>query len=186
MASISCGEMARQGTASSYLIITELQAASGAEPDQFGGDFSSDVVTVDKETGQGTIFADPARVTFALALKDPGSADNPTSPTSNNFITVDRYRVRYIRADGRNVPGVDVPYAFDGAFTVTVSDTASASFTVVRSQAKLEPPLRTLRDNLVVLSAIAEITFYGRDQTGREVSVTGNISVHFANHGDPE
>ena len=186
LASISCGDMVRQGTASSYLIITQLEGASGAEPEEFGGDFGSDVVTVDKDTGEGTIFADPGRVTFTLGMKDPGPAGSPVDPTSNNWITVDRYRVRYIRADGRNVPGVDVPHGFDGAFTVTVADTASAGFTLVRSQAKVEPPLASLEHDLRVLSVIAEITFYGRDQTGREVSVTGNIGIHFANHGDPE
>ena len=186
LASVSCGDMVRQGTGSSYLIITELEAASGAEPDDFGGDFGSDVITIDNDTGQATVFSDAARVTFALGMKDAGPAGSPTSPTSNNFITVDRYRVRYVRADGHNIPGVDVPYAFDGAFTVTVSDTASGGFTIVRSQAKAEAPLAALQYDFRVLSVIAEITFYGRDQTGREVSVTGNIGIHFANHGDPE
>ena len=45
---------------------------------------------------------------------------NPNGPTSNNAITVNRYRVTYRRSDGRNTPGVDVPYAFDGAVTFTV------------------------------------------------------------------
>jgi hypothetical protein len=178
--------MVRQGTASSYLIINALEGASGAEPGEFGGDFGSDVVTIDSDTGASTIFADLGRVTFALGMKDPGSAGSPTTPTPNNFITVTRYRVRFIRSDGRNVQGVDVPYTFDGAFTLTVADTASTGFTLVRSQAKLEPPLTALRDNLVVLSMIAEVTFYGHDQTGREVSATGKIGVHFANHGDPD
>ena len=186
LASVSCGDMVRQGTASSYLIITELQGASGAKPEDFGGDFGSDVVTLDKDTGQATIFSDLARVSFALAMKDAGPAGSPTSPTSNNFITVDRYRVRYIRADGHNVPGVDVPHPFDGAFTVTVSDSASADFTIVRWQAKAEAPLAALEYDFRVISTIAEITFFGRDQTGREVSVTGNIGIHFANHGDPD
>jgi hypothetical protein len=30
------------------------------------------------------------------------------------------------------------------------------------------------------------VTFYGHDQTGREVSATGNIDVTFANFGDPK
>jgi hypothetical protein len=179
--------MTRQGTASSYLIISTLEGASGAEDDEFGGEFGSDVITVtDKETGESTIFADPGRVTFQLGMKDAGPAGSPTAPTANNFITVDRYRVNYIRTDGRNTPGVDVPYGFDGAFTVTVADTATAGFTLVRSQAKIEAPLVALRDDLRVLSVIAEITFFGRDQTGREVQATGRIGIHFANHGDPE
>lgn len=187
IASASCGDLTRQGTASSYLIVTALEGASGADPGGYGGTLSSDVITItDKETGQSTIFEDSGRVTFELGLKDPGSATSPNSPTPNNYITVNRYRVRYVRADGRNTPGVDVPYGFDGAFTLTVADEASIGFTLVRSQAKLEPPLIALRTNLLVISVIAEVTFYGRDQTGREVEATANMLINFANHGDPE
>jgi len=36
-----------------------------------------------------------------------------------------------------------------------------------------------------VISTIAHVTFYGKDQNGNEVSVTGSISVNFADWGDP-
>ena len=62
---------------------------------------------------------------------------------------------------------------------------STAGFEIVRIQAKSEAPLAALARNFVSISTIAEVTFYGRDQTGREVSVTGNISVNFANFGDP-
>jgi hypothetical protein len=184
VATVSCGELTRQGTASSYLIVDRLEAASGAEPERFGGDLHSDVLTI--KDGASTIYADPGRVGFRLGLKDPGSPASPNAPTSNNVITVTRYHVRYIRADGRNTPGVDVPYPFDGAFTVSVSDTADAAFTIVRAQSKAEAPLAALRTNLLVISVIAEVTFFGRDQTGRDVQATARIGIHFANHGDPE
>ena len=44
--SSGCGDLTRQGTASSYLIVTSLQAASGAEPGNFGSTLNSDVITV--------------------------------------------------------------------------------------------------------------------------------------------
>ena len=184
MASVACGSMTREGTASSYLVVAALDAASGADPEEFGGDLASDVVTVVDDVA--TVFADSGRVTMVLALKDPGPAGSPLTPTPNNAITIDRYRVRYIRSDGRNTQGVDVPYAFDGAFTATVFDQAQASFTLVRSQAKSEAPLAALANSFVVISTIAEVTFYGHDQTGREVITTARIGVHFANWGDPE
>lgn len=184
----SCGDLTRQGTASSYLIVERIEAASGAEPEEFGGSLASDVITVtDEETGATTIFQDVARVEFSLGLKDPGGAANANAPTQNNFITINRYRVRYIRADGRNTPGVDVPYGFDGAMTMTVSTSgAEGSFTLVRAQAKAEAPLAALANNFLIISTIAEVTFYGRDQTGREVEITGRIGVDFGNWGDPE
>ena len=98
--------------------------------------------------------------------------------------------IAYARADGRNRPGVDVPHPFDGAFTVTVraEGTASAGFVLVRLQAKAEPPLLALRnsDGLFAISTIATVTFYGHDQTGRAVSVSGKISIEFADWADKE
>jgi hypothetical protein len=184
LASVSCGDMTLQGTSPAYLIVTELEGASGAEPGEFAATVSSDVITVVDNVP--TVFGDPGRVSFQLALKDPGPPGSPTVPSVNNAITVDRYRVKYIRSDGRNVEGIDVPYTFDGAFTITVSSTATAGFTLVRNQAKNEAPLRALVNSAVVISTIAEVTFYGHDQTGREVTAVGRISVNFANWGDPD
>ena len=139
------------------------------------------------EVQQATVFEDFARVSLSLALKDPGSPASPSRPTSTNFITVTRYRVRFIRADGRNVPGVDVPYPFDGAFTLTVSgESQTTSFTLGPSQAKQEAPLAALALGTGVISTIAEITFYGSDQAGRVVSTVALIGVNFANWSDPE
>jgi len=36
-----------------------------------------------------------------------------------------------------------------------------------------------------VISTIAQITLYGRDQAGNDVSVTGTMSVNFADWADP-
>jgi hypothetical protein len=186
--STSCGDLTRQGTGSSYLIVTDLTAASGAIPGVFGATLNSDVITVVQVDGVGraTVFNDIGQVTLQLAMKDPGGAETPTAPTSANFITITRYRVRYLRADGRNTPGVDVPFGFDGAVTATVSGSASIGFELVRHIAKEEAPLQALGFNsAVIISTITEITFYGHDQTGREVSVTGQLLVSFGNFGDP-
>jgi hypothetical protein len=177
-AASSCTDAVRQGTGGSFLIVNTLLASSGEE-DEFGGVLQSDV-----DTGGGVI-SDAGQVTFSLGLKDPGRA---TAPTQNLAITVDRYRVRYMRADGRNREGVDVPYSFDGAFTLTVrpAETVSSEFTIVRHLAKLEAPLGALTFNGVIISTIAEITFFGRDLTGHEVSVTARIGIDFGNFADPE
>jgi hypothetical protein len=189
-----CTATTRTDTASSYLMIDVLAAASGAKPDTFGGNLASDVLTLVKRDVGGTqvfvptVFEDLARVTFRLGMKDPGSNESPTTPSSANFITVTRYHVDYIRSDGRNTPGVDVPFGFDGAITVTVGGaTATAAMTLVRIQAKNEAPLKALvgGNGGLAISTIARITFYGKDQAGREVSVAGQISVNFADWGDP-
>lgn len=189
-----CTAAVRTDASSSFLIIDSLAAASGAKPDAFGANLASDVQTLVKRDIGGqqvlvpTIFEDLAQVTFRLGMKDPGTTSAPSAPSTANFITVTRYHVSFTRSDGRNTPGVDVPYGFDGAFTVTVgAATATSSMSLVRVQAKSEAPLKALigGNGAFAISTIAEITFYGKDQSGHEVSVTGKISVNFADWGDP-
>ena len=184
MASASCGTLTRQGTSFSYLIVNELVAASGAEPGTFGATLYSDVQTVVADVP--TIFSDLGRIRLSLALKDPGPSTGPTIPSTNNFVTLTQYHVGYTRADGRNTPGVDVPYAFDGAITATVTAEITQSFELVRHIAKKEAPLAALARNGVIIGSIAEVTFYGHDQTGRQVVATGKILVEFGNFGDPQ
>ena len=184
LAAASCTSSVRQGTGTSFLIIEALEGASGADC-EFGGTLQSDVVTIVDENA--TVFSDSGRVRFALGLKDPGSTGSPNAPTQNQFITVDRYRVRYVRTDGRNTPGVDVPFGFDGAITATVAGgTTEAAFLLVRHVAKAEAPLGALANNFTIIDTIAEVTFFGKDQTGHEVAVTGRLSVEFGNFADPQ
>jgi hypothetical protein len=158
-----------------------------------GSVLHSDVITlVDRQvSGQTvqvpTIFSDNGEVTMSLIMRDPGTPSAPSAPSALNQITITRYNVRYRRTDGRNTPGVDVPFGFDGAVTFTVpsSGTVTAGFELVRHTAKQEAPLRALASNGVIISTLAEITFYGRDQAGNEVSVSGSLTVDFGNFGDP-
>lgn len=192
LASAGCGETARTGRSSAILIIGAIEAASGADPTRFGNVLNSDVETLVTSTVNGqsvrvpTVFNDPATVTLRAEMKNPLG---PTSPGALNDITITRYHVTFRRADGRNTPGVDVPYGFDGAFTITVPSSGSAQggFDLVRHQNKREPPLSNLRGGggAQLLSVIAEVTFYGTDQAGNEVSATGSVSINFADFGDP-
>ena len=117
----ACGDMQREGTASSFLIVNALEAARGSDPTKFGGTLASDVLTVVKRRADGLQRRRPR--SLSLGMKDPGSASSPTAPTSANFITLTRYHVQ-VQALGRpeQAEGVDVPYAFDGALTPTVTD----------------------------------------------------------------
>ena len=90
------------------------------------------------------------------------------------------------RADGRNRPGVDVPYPFDGALSATITNTpTSIGFTMVRVQAKIEPPLVALSaGGAIAISTIAEVTFYGEDLAGNGFATSGSMSVNFADWAD--
>jgi hypothetical protein len=189
-----CGQQNTEGRSPSYLIVEQLQAASGASPSTFGGTLDSDVVTNirttvgTEEVLAPTVYEDIGQASLRMALKDGGNGAAVPSPSAVNSVTVTRYHVDFKRSDGRNTPGVDVPYSFDGAATGTIgSDGGVITFVLVRAQAKLEAPLKALRNGgaAIVLSTVAEVTFYGSDQNGNSVSVTGFISVNFADWGDP-
>jgi hypothetical protein len=125
------------------------------------------------------LLADSGQAEFTLIARDQSGQ---TSPSDLNSVTVNRYRVVYRRTDGRNVPGADVPYSFDSAVTVTVpvSGTATAAFQLVRTTAKDEAPLRALARSGEVIDVIAEVTFYGKDISGKDVSVAGSVGITFA------
>jgi hypothetical protein len=196
-ATTSCGSVVRDGRSPVYMVIESLTASRGAPtPGAYSGTLLSDVITMVTTGGScsttnpcPTIFNDNGRVTLRMSPKDIGPLTTGVvpAPSPNNEVTVSRYRVTFRRADGRNTPGVDVPYAFDGAATGTIPSggTLTLDFEIVRHIAKVEAPLVFLAENLNVLSTIAEVTFYGRDQVGNEVNVTGQILISFANHGDP-
>jgi len=131
------------------------------------------------------VFDDTGTVTLRAPLKDIGGA-TPLVPTSNNEVTITRYTVKYIRTDGRNDKGFDVPYPIDGAVTGTIQagGTLTVSFEIVRHTAKQEAPLAELRTSPNVIVTNAEVTFYGKDRTGNDISVTGNIQINFGNFGD--
>ncbi len=190
-----CGQYVReQGRGPTQVVILGFEGASGAKPDEFGATLNSDVVTLVKQTVSNqevqvpTIYNDLGRVVMTLILKDPGQPGVTTVPTPINQVTFTRYRVSYKRADGRNTPGVDVPYAFDSGatFTVPAEGNVTANFELVRHIAKEEAPLKTLGSNGVLLNTIADVTFYGRDQAGNEVTATGSIGIVFGNFGDPQ
>jgi hypothetical protein len=179
-----CGR-AGEGRGPALLVLTQLTGASGADPSSFSNVLASDVLTFVK-AGSGlvpTVYEDPGQALLSVRMKDVVGLY-----TSNNAVTLTRYRVVYIRPDGRNTPGVDVPYPFDGAVSQTVTNGGSAvGFTLVRSMAKSEAPLQALigSGGSQFISAIAQVTFYGTDAAGNTVSVTGQMSVTFSDWGDP-
>ena len=183
-ATAGCSDFIRQDRSPVTLVIDRLEAASGASGTSaaFGGTLNSDVITI--VDNSPTVFSDSGRVTMRLIMKDALAA-----PSAVNAVTINRYRVTFRRSDGRNTPGVDVPQPFESAVTFTVAPgtTASQSFELVRHLAKEDAPLRALASNVAVtIATIADVTFFGRDQTGTELSATGSIGVIFGDFGDPE
>jgi hypothetical protein len=173
---VSCGDVVRQGRAPMMLVIDTMGGSSGGSSSSaITNPVRSDVVT-----DNGTVFNDPGSATLRAIRKD---VTDTTAPTTNNDITIHRVHVSYRRADGLNTPGVDVPYGFDNAVTATIKFVSASpvTFDLVRQDAKLESPLLDLRTKPIVLTVIADVTFYGTDAVGNDVSVSGSITINFAN-----
>lgn len=190
-ATSACGDLVRQGRAPVMLEMDSLMAASGATASPaFSTVLFSDVITnrtspapCSPTSPCPTVFSDPGQATFHLVAKNPSIA-----PTDLNSVTINLVRINYTRTDGRSTPGVDLPYSFDQAVSVTVSPTGTTvvPFEMVRHAAKEEPPLAQLVVNPNIIRAIAQVTFYGRDQVGNDVSASGSVNIEFGNFGDTQ
>jgi hypothetical protein len=193
-ATVSCGDVVRQGSSPVYLVLDTLGGIRGSASTSgtATGNLLSDVITnvtspapCSTDSPCPTIFNDTGSATLRAPLKDIGSGA-ALQPTSNNEVTISRVHIEYVRSDGRNTPGVDVPYAFDSAVTGTIpaAGTVTLGFELVRSVAKEEAPLVQLVTSSNIILAIANVTFYGTDRVGNVVQVTGHIGVEFGNFGD--
>ena len=190
VATASCGDVVRSSRAPVFLVVNSLQAGQGNGSSKLAGTLDSDVITnvtspapCSPTSPCPTVFSDVGSVSLSVAMKDVTVA-----PTTNNQVTITRYHVVYRRSDGRNTPGVDVPYAFDGAVTLTVPAGASGTtgFEIVRHVAKEESPLVQLIVNPNIIYTIADVTFFGRDLVGNDVSATASILINFGNFGDTQ
>jgi len=191
VAATACGgDMLRTGRSPVYLVVDNVTAKQGGGAELEGSFLLSDVQTLVEvdingvKTKVPTIFNDNATANIRAVAKNQTVETTPL-----NDVTLTRYHVDFRRTDGRNTPGVDVPYGFDGGLGVTIAATGAAvpiGFELVRHQAKLEAPLITMvrAGGQVFISTIAEVTFYGHDGNGNEISVTARINVQFGDFAD--
>jgi hypothetical protein len=133
-----------------------------------------------------SIFNDNAVVTVVNFPKN--QVDNLV-PGRLNDVILERYEVRYVRSDGRDQEGVDVPFRITGPLSalVPINGEVDLPIVIVRHQAKSEPPLRNLRDNLggaIVLTVSARITIHGRTVSGKAVMTEGALLINFADFAD--
>jgi hypothetical protein len=165
-------DFATDNEANVILRIVNITGEAGEDAEE-GAFINSDV---------SPIFNDNASVELQALPKNP----NLTGAAPFEDVLVTRYEVRYIRSDGHNREGVDVPYRITGGLSTIVpyDGEGEVAFVVVRHQAKFEPPLSNLVDEPVVLTVIAEITLHGQTTTGRAVTARGFLTINFANFAD--
>jgi hypothetical protein len=180
---LSCNPIEDE-TKSDSLLIVEKITATDLEGNEVNF-LNSDVIKVNEDTGETYVTADAAKATLRATLLDPAPL---MGASTYNDILVTRYVVTYTRSDGKNTPGVDVPYPIEGSLSalVRIDQTTDVSIIVVRETAKLEPPLRNLAIGRGdgVITATAKIDFYGEDMTKHKVKATGYLTIEFANYID--
>jgi len=139
----------------------------------------------DVRISTGSVCPDLVPVRLEIHFKNPGI----TATGFRGDTTVERYEVRYFRSDGRNTEGVDVPFSITGnvAQEIIAPGAATLQLEVVRRQAKLEPPLRNLRDlgGAMVVTMFAEVTVHGRTTTGSVTNpASARLQIDFADFAD--
>lgn len=174
-----CNIFENESTSGSKLILLDI---TGTDEEDI---IFSDVFIAGGGSGSseqdGSIENDNALVTVTAALLDPYSTADYSYYSD---VIVNQIKIEYSRPDGRNVEGVDIPLSFTQTVHVRIaagSETGSRiAFIIVRHSAKLEPPLRDLKEygQEKILQLNAKITVYGTDGAGHDVEpVSGMISV---------
>jgi hypothetical protein len=194
----ACSTKVEENNRSASLLTVE--SVTGEQANPTGGFTESTPLlsdTCDNDNAQSqlpencTVFNDNADILFSNDFLQIGGGDG-SSPTTSflNDIIVTQYRVDYFRPNGRNNPGVDVPFGIDGSMNIriAVNSTGTGSIIIVRHEAKREAPLAELDEggSEGVLTANAQMKFFGRDLAGRNVTATGFLEIHFANYGESQ
>lgn len=179
----TCNKVENETISSVRLIVSSLIGT-----DLSGSDSAisySDVVT------NGGIFNDILRASVYAVFINPNMTSDLA--TVYQYVTIDQIDITYSRTDGENVEGEDVPYSFTQMvnFEIPISDpgtsTSEIAFTVVRHNAKIEPPLigLTTLGQDKVLKLEANITFHSIDHAGfRLQPVEASLSIYCANFAD--
>jgi hypothetical protein len=176
--SISCNKLENETRSNSLLIIKSIKAINWQEEE---ADVLFSDVIVEKEDSV-YVQADLAVVELTAELLNPTPG---IEPSIYNNIMVDRYIVHFKRSDGKNTPGVDVPYPIEGNLSVLVEigRSVKVSFVIVTINAKREPPLVNLVEgNEPEIKATAIIDLYGHDLANNKVKATGYLQVFFSNY----
>ena len=160
------------------LVITALRHHPGAEPGEMGGTLNSDVDRAD--------FQRRRRGRARAGHKE----SDPLGPSPANFITIDRYHMSGISEPTDTTSKASTCRTrFDSAMLRAGDGGPSRRHSASRSCGTGEGGSAAQRARgtiLLILPTIAEVTFYGHDQTGRAVGVMGRIGISFADFADPD
>lgn len=184
LALVSCVAKENDSTSASFLVINSLTG------NDLEGNAGSTTVFSDVVSSTGSIINDSGVVSVSALTYNPLEDSVEHDITYYMNVVVDQIDIEFMRTDGRNVEGVDVPYRFTQPVNmlVPVDEMMDIPFVLIRHVAKLEAPLFALREITsqgVVLQLVAKVTLHGKDLGGHRVApVSGLVSVWCANFAD--
>lgn len=175
-----CNALENATTSGSKLILVSLTGSDLA------GEEGSTIIFSDVAEKNGGTINDNAVAEVTAVLLDPFQETG----TFYQAIFVDQIDVEYSRTDGRNTPGVDIPFAFSQRVSVTIEigGTAEIPFVIVQHNAKSESPLVNLFNGLGgVLKLEAKVTIHGKDLGEHRIQpLIGRISIYCANYAEED
>lgn len=182
LALAGCNAAENLSNSGTRLVLSDIKGVTD------GTETETDVIMSDVWLGETVVNTNAVLYLDAVML-NPNVADDSLSEYNN--IIVDRIDVSFTRTDGRSVPLVDVPESFSVPVhhKVSVGTQSALTFILIRHTAKMEPPLRDLRElgEEKVLILVANIKVYAYDLAGNRLEpATGWVEVHCANFGDEE
>jgi hypothetical protein len=167
-------DFVEQNASNVLLRVTGVAAEAGGDGEG-GATLISDIASTEG------VFNDNVTITLQNLSKNPSIP----APGAFNDVVVERYQIRYVRSDGHNAEGVDVPFSISGGLSTLIpaGGTGSVSFTVVRHQAKFEPPLVNIGSAGGLLTMFAQIDLFGRTTSGQAVGARATLEIAFGDFG---
>ena len=176
------------GILSLALLLPVLAACSGANQkgdESEAATFLQIVAANDGDNLDSDVISDAGVVledSIKIEILNQAKGGSTVTLGAFNAVTITHYRVTFSRADGRAVPGVDVPMPFEAnsSTLIRAGSSGSLTVTVVPIIMKVNSPLADLVLGGII-EATATIDISGEDQTGRRLKVTALLEITFAN-----
>jgi hypothetical protein len=171
-------DFARENEANVVLVVTSVEATAGGEGE--GGAFLlSDVIDT-----KGGNFNDNVVISLRSVPKNQSPAGG-LAPSEFESVNIERYEISYRRSDGRNEPGLDVPYRITGNITqfIPAGGEGEVAIIVVRHSQTDEPPLLNIANGggAEILTAFADIVLHGHTISGKGVTARATLQITFGN-----
>lgn len=195
-------------TAKAIFTVVGALVMSGCTPD-WASNGESPMVLLLTDINQGTPLTSDVRISSGTVCPDlvpvriENHFKNPLVDATGyrGDIVIERYEVRYIRSDGRDVEGVDVPFRITGSVAqeIIAPGAAVLQVEIVRRQAKLDPPLSNLRrgagstggtGSVVggaggIVTMFAEVTLHARSTIGQATNpASARLQIDFGDFAD--